>query len=101
MNDGYDMPAATRFLGIVSRDRIKVKKHGVLEVLCSVPNCKNGFRNAPNIHYYKFPKNPDAPCISSSVRVTLRGTLTSGLLLSLQTILVVPVPARLDTWPIK
>jgi len=34
--------------------------------------------------------------ISSSVRVTFRGTLTSGLLLSLQTILVVPVPARLE-----
>lgn len=76
---------------------MKVNKRGALEELCSVPNCKNGFRNAPNIHYYyKFPNNPDAPCTSSSVRVTLRGTLTSGLLLSLQTILVVPVPARLE-----
>lgn len=71
MNNGYDMQPQS-FLA--SFGETASRSTNMAHLKCCVPIYKNGFRNAPNIHYYKFPNNPDAPCISSSVIITLRGT---------------------------
>ena len=36
----------------------------------AVPNYDNRFRNATNLHYYRIPKDPNAPDMYSSVRIT-------------------------------